>query len=157
MTLAQPLPPAPAAKAAAHEAMSRSALGALARGHFGFFDAHTQAALRVLEADGHISLPKAQCGLRIAKPRLRAQGGMAGRSLRGAPSAAYHRYPPGKGWRDDCNSIARKLAPARFGIRLPVPEPARQRAGESAAESTNARRRQDPVRRLVGQHLVLPA
>ena len=69
--------PALSATVAAHQDRSRTALGALVCEEFGFFDvrgrkrrAGCMKALRVLEAEGHISLPEAQCDLRIAKPRL---------------------------------------------------------------------------------------
>ena len=62
---------------AAHQDKSRSALGALVCEQFGFFDARGRRrragcmkALRVLEAEGHITLPEVQCDLRISKPRL---------------------------------------------------------------------------------------
>ena len=69
--------PALSAVVAAHQHTSRSALGALVCEQFGFFDARGRRqrsgcmkALRVLEAEGHIRLPEAQCDLRISKPRL---------------------------------------------------------------------------------------
>ena len=69
--------PALSATVAAHQDRSCTALGALVCEEFGFFDvrgrkrrAGCMKALRVLEAEGHISLPEAQCDLRIAKPRL---------------------------------------------------------------------------------------
>ena len=69
--------PALSALVAAHPYKSRSALGALVCGEVGFIGVggrkrHSgcMKALRVLEAEGHISLPEAQCDLGIAKPRL---------------------------------------------------------------------------------------
>ena len=69
--------PTLSATVATHPDKSRSALGALVCKQFGFFDASGRKrragcmkALRVLEAEGHISLPEAQCDLRISKPRL---------------------------------------------------------------------------------------
>lgn len=69
--------PALSTTVVAHQDKSRSALGALVCEPFGFVDARGRKrrsgcmkALRVLEAEGHISLPEAQSDLRIAKPRL---------------------------------------------------------------------------------------
>ena len=73
--------PTLSATVAAHQDKSRSALGALVCEQFGFVDARGRnrrsgcmKALRVLEAEGHISLLEAQCDLRIAKPRLLNEG-----------------------------------------------------------------------------------
>ncbi len=62
---------------AAHQGKSRSALGVLVCEQFGFFDARGREqratcmkALRVLEAEGRITLPPPQCAVPVSSPRL---------------------------------------------------------------------------------------
>ena len=69
--------PTLSATVATHQDKSRTALGALVCEQFGFLDARGRKrragcmkALRVLDAEGLISLPEAQSDLRIGKPRL---------------------------------------------------------------------------------------
>ena len=74
--------PTLAAAVAAHQDRSRSALSVLVCEEVGFLDergrkrrAGCMKALRVLDAEGLIRLPEAQCDLRIAKPRLLEEPG----------------------------------------------------------------------------------
>ena len=69
--------PALSATIVAHPNKSRSALGAVVCEQFGFVDARGRKrragcmkALRILEAEGQITLPAPQCDLRISRPRL---------------------------------------------------------------------------------------